>query len=490
MRLDEVEQPITNAQLNALENALDKLFASLNIDVEFTRHFIDRANDDRNGNPITMSELVNMFKKEYRRWGKPIAQMGPDAEAVMKDLESDINIPFVLKWDRDNEELDLVAKTVMRKKNFKASNKEFPVESKTYNTMSNVGKAKYVVNFHDGEKTHKDGSRFYDMSTFKNAKDLESFEKQLKSKGYVKESGILYKAGVGKYGKEGMKAIQSAAGKGASAEEIGAIKDKHNKKKVKEDETPTPMRRISDEEKLAMFNELKAGDTVHLWYDSSFKRGEKYKPFKMGRRTKSEKYNLSKFSMQQISAEGIPAGVKFFLYKRGDKVSLAMGDMAATLVDMQTDLGEYKISSKKPLSSLGGYGDKKLAKKQPAVGDGMSEDEVSEDDFYLIVEYNKGQPVKQSDPLRVLDNLASRKDNMPFPIKFKDNEEIKVTPELARRFTMAYHDIARPEQKEIINQYLRTKEGFKKIVNQMQLKKDNFGKAASANLAALDRNIA
>ena len=536
MRLDEVEQPITNAQLNALENALDKLFASLKIDVEFTRHFIDRANDDRNGNPITMAELVNMFRKEYQRWGKPIAQMGPDAEAVMKDLESDINIPFVLKWDRDNEELDLVAKTVMRKKNFKTSNKEFPVESKTYNTMSNVGKAKYVVNFHDGEKTHKDGSRFYDMSIFKNAKDLESFEKGLKSKGYVKESkaednfephtmykdgkskkakthaehmklgkegwshdnpktkkveesGILYKAGVKKYGKEGMKKIQSAAGTGASAEEIGAIKDKHNKKKVKEDETASPMRRISDEEKLAMFNDLKAGDTVHLWYDSSFKRGEKYKPFKMGRRTKSEKYNLSKFSMQQISAEGIPAGVKFFLYNREGKVSLAMGDMAATLVDMQTDLGEYKISSKKPLSSLGGYGDKKLAKKQPSVGDGMSEDEVSEDDFYVIVEYNKGQPVKQSDPLRVLDNLASRKDNQAFPIKFKNGGDIKVTPELAKRFTMAYHDIARPEQKEMIKQYLRTKEGFIKIVKQMQLKKNDFGKNAGANLASLDRNI-
>ena len=32
----------------------------------------------------------------------------------------------------------------------------------------------------------------------------------------------MYKAGVKKYGEEGMKAIQSAAGKGASAEEIGA----------------------------------------------------------------------------------------------------------------------------------------------------------------------------------------------------------------------------------------------------------------------------
>jgi hypothetical protein len=119
-------------------------------------------------------------------------------------------------------------------------------------------------------------------------------------------------------------------------------------------------------------------------------------------------------------------------------------------------------------------------------GDGLSENE----DFYLVVEYKKGQPVKQSNPLRVLDNLASRRDNMPFPIKFANDEEIKVTPELARRFTMAYHDIARPEQKEIIKQYLKTKDGFKKIVNQMQLKKDNFGKEAGANLAALNRDIA
>jgi len=464
MRLDEVEQPITNAQLNALEKALDALFKSLGIDVEFTRHFIDRANDDRNGQPITMPELINMFKKEYKRWGKPIAQMGPDSEAVMKDLESDINIPFVLKWDRDNQELDLVAKTVMRKKNFKTSNKEFPVESE-----------------------------------------------------------------------------------------------------VQEDETPTPMRRISDEEKLEMFNELKAGDTVYLWYDSAFKRGEKYKPFKMGRRTKSEKYNLSKFSMQQISAEGIPGGVKFFLYKRGDKVSLAMGDMAATLVDMQTSVTYPKVDVKemddddteqwyyqevadhmgaslmnynempggrditfgykgqevlvrqrwnkdgterKPVTTvvtdndsadLGRYAvwnDSKfyaddlidtISKMDEGYkGDGLSENE----DFYLVVEYKKGQPVKQSNPLRVLDNLASRRDNMPFPIKFANDEEIKVTPELARRFTMAYHDIARPEQKEIIKQYLKTKDGFKKIVNQMQLKKDNFGKDAGANLAALNRDIA
>jgi hypothetical protein len=45
------------------------------------------------------------------------------------------------------------------------------------------------------------------------------------------ESGILYKSGVKKYGKEGMKKIQQAAGKRKSHAQIGAIKDKYEKGK-------------------------------------------------------------------------------------------------------------------------------------------------------------------------------------------------------------------------------------------------------------------
>jgi hypothetical protein len=120
-------EDVTQGELNALERVIDNVFSRIGIDVEFTRHFIDRANDDRNGKPITIQELGRLFAKEYKRWGKPIAQLGPDAEAVMKDLESDINIPFALRWN--GKELELIAKTVMRKKNFRTSNKQFPVEN-------------------------------------------------------------------------------------------------------------------------------------------------------------------------------------------------------------------------------------------------------------------------------------------------------------------------------------------------------------------------
>ena len=63
------------------------------------------------------------------------------------------------------------------------------------------------------------------------AKRVNEVEKEIakETRKETNESGILYRAGVKKYGKAGMKAIQSAAAKGANHEELGKIKDKHLK---------------------------------------------------------------------------------------------------------------------------------------------------------------------------------------------------------------------------------------------------------------------
>ena len=130
MRINEVDKTVTQADIDQLEVFADRLFAKVGIDVEFTRHFLDRVNDERNVRQITVSELTRLFKQEYKRWGKQIAQLGPDVEAVLKDLATDVNIPFALRWDEKNKELDLIVKTVMRKKNFRTPDQEFAVEGK------------------------------------------------------------------------------------------------------------------------------------------------------------------------------------------------------------------------------------------------------------------------------------------------------------------------------------------------------------------------
>ena len=55
---------------------------------------------------------------------------------------------------------------------------------KRYNVMHGVGKSKYVVNYHDGKKKHNDGSDFFDMSIFKNKKDLAKKVNDLHKSGY------------------------------------------------------------------------------------------------------------------------------------------------------------------------------------------------------------------------------------------------------------------------------------------------------------------
>lgn len=171
MKINELDKGVgvTQQQLDALEKVLDQVFSKVGIDIEFTRHFIDRVNDERNVKPITIKELAMLFKKEFIKYGKPIAQLGPDAQAVMKDLESDINIPFALEWN--GKELELIAKTVMRKKNFKTPNPEFPVEA--------AYPAQQISRYNPDSETYRNGT---DGGRIPNSKSVSKSDITVKRK--------------------------------------------------------------------------------------------------------------------------------------------------------------------------------------------------------------------------------------------------------------------------------------------------------------------
>ena len=126
-KFSELREEISQRDLDGIEKFADRLFAKVKIDVEFTRHFLDRVNDERNKKQITTAELTRLFKQTYNKHGKKIPQLGPDAEAVISDMKTDINMPFVLNWDKQTQEFELVAKTVMRKKGFATSNQKLSV---------------------------------------------------------------------------------------------------------------------------------------------------------------------------------------------------------------------------------------------------------------------------------------------------------------------------------------------------------------------------
>jgi hypothetical protein len=108
--IKEVLKEMTSSELNSVERYAD---AELDpIDVEFGNHFFDRLNDPRNGKEITSDELISFFNRLAKKKEAFISFIKRYREFVVKDKNSNINIPFVSQVNQ------ALAKTIMRKPGF------------------------------------------------------------------------------------------------------------------------------------------------------------------------------------------------------------------------------------------------------------------------------------------------------------------------------------------------------------------------------------
>ena len=123
-----IQEFVTQPELDDVEKIADEWFEDYGINVEFTKHFIERVNDERNGKPISAEELEDLFTQTAEKYGEKLANLPDDYQAVLFKLRNDINLPFALNYDDKNDEMDLVAKTVMRKKNFQTSNPKLALQ--------------------------------------------------------------------------------------------------------------------------------------------------------------------------------------------------------------------------------------------------------------------------------------------------------------------------------------------------------------------------
>lgn len=124
--VEKLEEDVSQRQIDDLEKFGDRLLKKFDIDIEFTRHFADRMNDKRNDPEIKVAEIQRLFKKIAKNKGKDIKKHG-DEEAVLKDMQSDLNLPVVVNF-KDGE-FEVVNKTIMRKKGFKTTSPEIKYES-------------------------------------------------------------------------------------------------------------------------------------------------------------------------------------------------------------------------------------------------------------------------------------------------------------------------------------------------------------------------
>ena len=138
---DVLKEFVSTQDINRLDKELDDLYADIpvdqktpdgkkmqdGIDVKFTQHFADRVNHERNKKPITPDELEDLFDKVHTEFGEEIAELGQEAEGVLTDLSTKINIPFVIDYNPGLRKLVLKTKTVMRKPDFKSTSPFYKV---------------------------------------------------------------------------------------------------------------------------------------------------------------------------------------------------------------------------------------------------------------------------------------------------------------------------------------------------------------------------
>ena len=111
---------VTKKELDQVEKYADKVLAP--VDIGFTNHFLDRVVDPRNIKKISMAELISFFKRLAKHKDQFITFLRQYTQFVIKDRRFMLNIPFVRMANR------LVAKTIMRKADFKTPDASFKFE--------------------------------------------------------------------------------------------------------------------------------------------------------------------------------------------------------------------------------------------------------------------------------------------------------------------------------------------------------------------------
>jgi hypothetical protein len=115
---------MAKADMDAVEKYADAQMSPEDVELgKETDHFFQRLNDPRNGKEISPAELTGFFKRLAKNKKKFLEFLKQYKEFVVTDNRSNINIAFLKVANR------LIAKTVMRKADFKSKTPVFTTES-------------------------------------------------------------------------------------------------------------------------------------------------------------------------------------------------------------------------------------------------------------------------------------------------------------------------------------------------------------------------
>ena len=111
---------IPMADLKQIDTFADKKLNPADV-VLTDKHFFDRLNDPRNDKEISKAELIGFFKRLAKKKKTFLDFLDKYNQVVAVDDRTNLNIPFMKQANK------VIAKTVMRKKDFKTQNQKVSI---------------------------------------------------------------------------------------------------------------------------------------------------------------------------------------------------------------------------------------------------------------------------------------------------------------------------------------------------------------------------
>ena len=194
---------------------------------------------------------------------------------------------------------------------------------------------------------------------------------------------------------------------------------------------------ITEEVSVKEFDALKKGDTVTIEFKSPMSTGKA--TFKVTAKNVVGKARIEKVTLKDVKR---PSGVKFFLYKRGNKVSLAQGDMAASVVsfmkedkDLEKMVKELEGASKMHLGQSKRIA-KYLNKKKEEVEEGIDIEKASigaviKDFQKSDAPQFKGKSDKKRKEMAIAAKLSKEENEDDDPVgKSKKKDKVNLKPKM------------------------------------------------------------
>jgi len=168
------------------------------------------------------------------------------------------------------------------------------------------------------------------------------------------------------------------------------------------------------------FDSLKKGDTITIEFKSPMSSGKG--TFKVTAKNIVGKAKVHKATLKDVKR---PGGVKFFLYKRGNKVSLAQGDMAASVVKYTVE--EVQIDEGPELQAMMALSDEGIKAKRKGKNVVVSKSDLDKAKKVLAkTKYLKVSLIGEEVPTVSTAGVAGLDTGLTFQKKKEDEKKAKL----------------------------------------------------------------